>query len=30
MKQWVNSLRERVKVHGWPKDLDGEFGLNAK
>ena len=30
MKQWVNSLREHVKVHGWPKNLDGEFGLNAK
>lgn len=30
MKQWVNSLLNHVKVHGWPKNLDGEYGMNAK
>ena len=30
MKEWVHSLRTHVKEHGWPKNLDGEFGLNRK
>ena len=29
MKQWTNSLLNHVKEHGWPKNLDGEYGLNS-
>ena len=29
MKLYTESLKAFVQAHGWPKNLDGEFGLNA-
>ena len=30
MKEWTSSLANHVKQHGWPKNLDGEYGMSAK
>lgn len=30
MKTWTNSLASHVKKFGWPKNLDGEFGMLTK
>ena len=30
MQDWTNSLLAHVKEHGWPKNLDGEYGLTTK
>ena len=29
MKDMVNSLMAHVQQHGWPKNLEGEFGLGT-